>query len=46
MRLLVLTVAGVALAGLILKLYTVDSTMALVLGGLGFSGAIMWIAEG
>jgi hypothetical protein len=30
----------------ILKMYRQDPTMALVLGGLGFSAVIMWIAEG
>ncbi len=46
MRLLVRTVVIVALTLFILRLRTVDSTMALVLGGIGFAGVIIWIAEG
>ena len=46
MRMVVPTVVIAALAVLTLKLYSVDSTMAFVLGGIGFSGVIMWIAEG
>lgn len=46
MRLAVPTVVIAAMAFFFLKLYTVDSTMALVLSGIGFSGVILWIAEG
>jgi hypothetical protein len=46
MKLLVRAVVIGVLTVFVLKLYTVNSTMALVLGGIAFAGVIMWIAEG
>jgi hypothetical protein len=45
MKLLVRSLVIAALAIFILKLYTANPTMALVLGAIGFAGVIMWIAE-
>lgn len=45
-RFLVRLVVIVVLAVFVLKLYRANPTMAFVLGGIGFSAVIMWIAEG